>query len=137
MNREEVANLPKEILDFDYPVQIYEGFYLGPRSKGDLDGSEMFNHSCEPNAGVKGQNILVARQRIGTGEEICFDYETTDTEGMYFECRCFNKNCRNTIDGSSWQNPQFQKQNENYLSWYILDKINRLKLLETETVSSL
>ncbi len=137
MSREEVSKLPKEILDFGYPVQIYDGFYLGPKSMEDLDGSEMFNHSCSPNAGVRGQNVLVARRHILFGEEICFDYETTDTEDMYFECKCKSSNCRGMIDGNSWKKLEFQIQNEGYLSWYILDKINKLnRIAQTDSTKS-
>lgn len=123
----ELRKLPRTILDYDYPVQIFENFYLGPKSAKNLDDCEMFNHSCHANAGVKGSIILVARRKIKAGEEICFDYETTDTQDLKFTCRCGDKNCRGKIDGTSWQNPKFQKSNAGYLSFYIQEKIKRLK----------
>lgn len=113
-----------------YPIQIYEGFYLGPKTSEDIDDSEMFNHSCSPNAGVKGSNILVARCDILVGEEICFDYETTDLQDLEFKCECQSNNCRKYINGSSWKDPVFQKQNEGYFSWYIQEKINQIKIKE-------
>ncbi|MHB8630096.1 MAG: SET domain-containing protein-lysine N-methyltransferase [Aggregatilineales bacterium] len=79
----------------------------------------MINHSCDPNAGVKGQNVLVARRDIAPGEEICFDYETTDTQGMNFVCRCGSPKCRKRIRGQAWKNRQFQEANWEYLSEYI------------------
>lgn len=123
---DELRKLPKRILDYEYPVQIFENFYLGPKSVKDLDDCEMFNHSCHANAGVKGQNILVARRKIKAGEEVCFDYETTDTQDLKFTCKCGVKNCRGKIDGSSWKNLQFQKKNRGYFSWYIQEKIKKL-----------
>lgn len=127
MTLDELRKLPREILDYEYPVQIYENFFLGPKSVEDLDDCEMFNHSCNANAGVKGQNILVARRNIKTGEEICFDYETTDTQDLNFTCKCGAKNCRKKIDGTSWKNLKFQKANKGYLSYYIEEKIKKLK----------
>lgn len=124
---EEYRELPKAVMDYEYPVQIFEGLYLGPKSAEDIDDSEMFNHSCDPNAGVKGQNILVARRKIKAGEEVCFDYETTDTQDLNFICGCGAKNCRGKIDGTSWKNPKFQKDNKEYFSYYIQEKIKKLK----------
>ena len=127
MSLKEFKNLPQEVVEFDYPVQIYPGFYLGPKTAEELDDCEMFNHSCDPNAGVKGQNVLVARCDIEPGEEICFDYETTDTEGLDFQCSCSSPKCRGHITGDSWKDPKFQKQNKGYFSWYIEEKIKKLR----------
>lgn len=125
-----------DLLSEKYPhfathtVSIYDDFYLGPIHPTDgLDDTEYFNHSCLPNAGVKGQIVIVARRNIQSGEEICFDYDTTETnsEGS-FECKCGTKECRHTIDGSAWKDPDFQKKNSGYLSWYIQEKIHSTKL---------
>lgn len=122
----EVEKLPKFILEFGYPVQIHDNFYLGPKNKKDLDDSEMFNHSCDPNVGVKGQNILVARRNIKKGEEVCFDYETTDSLELVFDCKCGAKNCRKKIYGTSWENREFQNKNKGYFSYYLQEKIDKL-----------
>lgn len=122
---DELRKLSNEMLV--YPVQIFENFYLGPGSVKDLDDSEMFNHSCDANAGVKGQNILVARRKIQAGEEVCFDYETTDTQHTKFTCECGSKNCRGEIDGTSWKDPAFQRKYRGYFSYYIQEKIKKLK----------
>lgn len=133
MSLDEVENLPADFLELGYPVQIYEGFFLGPKKEEELDDVEMFNHSCDHNAGVKGQNILVARRDIQAGEEICFDYETTDSEGLSFICHCGSQKCRKVIDGSSWKKPGFQKKNKGYFAWYLENKI---KLLKKGTLSA-
>ena len=124
--RKEMKKLPKEISDYDYPVQILDGFYIGPKSAKDLDDCEMFNHGCDPNAGVRGQIVLVARKNIKAGEEICFDYETTDTQDLKLSCKCGAKNCRSKIDGMAWKNPKFQLANKGYFSSYIQEKIDNL-----------
>ena len=118
--------LPKEILQHDYPVQVYDNLYLGPGNKAEVDEAEMFNHSCTPNAGIKGSIILVARHNIEKGKEICFDYETTDIEGMNFLCSCNTKACRKIINGQAWMQKSFQRKNIGYMSWYIEEKIKQV-----------
>lgn len=113
-------------MELGYPVQIYEGFYLGPKSAEDLDDAERFNHSCDPNAGVKDQNILVARRDIEVGEEVYFDYETTDIQGLDFACQCGADICRGRITGESWKDPTFRIKNKGYFSWYLQNKIDQL-----------
>lgn len=120
----EVARLGEKYPHFlTHPFSVYEGFYMGPINEQDIDDAERFNHSCDPNAGVKGQIVVVARKNIKVGEEICFDYETTEIKADYFKCNCGSKSCRKIIDGNAWKNPIFQKKNKGYLSWYIEDKI--------------
>jgi SET domain-containing protein len=125
--RKDMKNLPKCIQDNEYPCMVYPGFFFGPRHVTDLDQAEMINHSCDPNAGIKGQCVLVARRDIKAGEEITYDYETTDIEDMNFKCNCGSRICRGRIDGGSWKNPSWRKKNKNYLSWYISEKIRKLK----------
>jgi D-alanine-D-alanine ligase len=57
------------------------------------------NHSCEPNTGFRGLD-LVALREIATGEELTLDYGTFCDEGMEpFECRCGSAACRGRIVG--------------------------------------
>ena len=53
------------------------------------------NHSCDPNAALRGKNELFAFRTISPGEEITFDYSTTVDET--FLCRCGSKKCRKFI----------------------------------------
>lgn len=109
-----------------HPVSVFEGFYLGPSNLNQMDDVEFMNHSCNPNVGIKGQIILVARRNILPGEEVCFDYETTETNQESFLCNCGEKNCRKKITGNAWKNKSFQKKNKGFFSWYIEEKIKRL-----------
>jgi hypothetical protein len=76
-----------------YPLQ------LGRRTYLDLDArSRVVNHSCSPNAGLRSNRILVALRDIGCGEEICYDYSTTMSEGRWsMQCRCGDLNCRGIV----------------------------------------
>jgi len=57
-----------------------------------------FNHSCDPNAGIRNKNILFALRNIEQEEEIMFDYSTTADDPLWtMECRCRTKLCRKII----------------------------------------
>ncbi|HYC39679.1 MAG TPA: SET domain-containing protein-lysine N-methyltransferase [Chitinophagaceae bacterium] len=57
------------------------------------------NHSCDPNAGFDGLNII-ARKAIRQGEELTLDYAEFLDENMEpFQCHCGAANCRGLIMG--------------------------------------
>lgn len=57
------------------------------------------NHSCEPNARVHGQT-LVATRPIADGEQITFDYTTTEARmAEPFDCVCGAEACIGTVRG--------------------------------------
>ncbi len=72
----------------DRYVQIGKDRYLGP--SGDFD--DFFNHSCDPNSGLKFEServILIAIKDIKKGEEITWDYSTTmDEDEWKMDCLC-------------------------------------------------
>ncbi len=59
----------------------------------------LFNHSCEPNAGINRARSLVALRNIRAGEEICYDYSTTVcTHSTWtLRCKCESRVCRKKI----------------------------------------
>ena len=116
----EVTQLARVIPHFDtHTVSLCNGYYLGSENLFQFDDAELFNHSCEPNVGVKGQVVLVSRRLIAAGEALTFDYDTTEASATPFVCRCGSPICRGTIDGSGWKDPEFIERNRNYLSWHI------------------
>jgi SET domain-containing protein len=61
----------------------------------DLVGGYM-NHHCDPSAEIIIKNavyaLVVAKRYVADGEEITFDYETTESELSHpFECDCHGK----------------------------------------------
>jgi hypothetical protein len=80
-----------------YALQIAPDLYIG--ASGDVD--DLFNHCCEPNAGVfiSGTTAeLRSIRSIAPGEEIVFDYATTLDEGDFtMACRCGRPTCRGVI----------------------------------------
>ena len=110
---------------FQLSVQIEEDLYLVTPNEGPAD---WVNHSCDPNAGLVGQIVLVALRDIKTGEEICFDYAMSDGSAYdEFECGCGSRLCRHHVTGDDWKLPELQKRYEGHFSPYIQSRINRQK----------
>jgi len=77
-----------------------------------IDLDELYrsiNHSCKPNAFLRGRNELIAIRNINKDEEITYDYSTTmddnskkievgDGELWSMKCNCGKDNCRGVID---------------------------------------
>lgn len=89
-------------------LQLSEDLFL--TSDGRFD--DLVNHSCSPNCAVhfNGLNIaLVALTNIKPGEEITFNYNTTEWDLIQqsqvfgqpcsLTCRCGNTNCQGEING--------------------------------------
>jgi hypothetical protein len=81
----------------DDPLHIAEDNFLV------LDSlSNLFNHSCDPNLGVRRDGELFALRDILPGEELCYDYSTTVPPGWSsadwsMECRCGSTMCRGIL----------------------------------------
>ena len=119
----------KEFKDIEnYATKVADDFYLVSSKKGGLEDDDFFNHSCEPNAGIKGHLLMSATRGIAKGEEITYDYAMTDADFDYsFKCICQSKGCRKIITTRDWRKPNLQKRYKGYFSWYVQDKINQLK----------
>jgi uncharacterized protein len=72
---------------------------VAPRLYLRLDTPAVFiNHSCEPNAGIADDLLLVALRDIASGDEVLYDYSTTmsgDLDSM--SCVCGATSCRGEI----------------------------------------
>jgi len=77
----------------DDPLQI------GRRTYIDLDEfSRLFNHSCNPTAGMRNVSEIFALRNIKKGEQITYDYSLTIAPTVWeMECKCGSKNCRKTL----------------------------------------
>lgn len=83
--------------DLTHALQVGPKAFLSP--SGELD--DYVNHSCEPNCGIrddKGRIVLFALNPIGNGDEITFDYATTQAGGFWkMSCECGASHCRHMI----------------------------------------
>jgi len=108
----------------DYAIKVADGFYIISSKEGKLEDDDFFNHSCNPNAGIKGHLLMVAMRAIRPNEEITYDYAMTDCDLNYrFQCRCGAKNCRKVITGHDWKMPALQRRYKDYFSWFIQERI--------------
>jgi hypothetical protein len=105
-------------------LQVEEGLYLLSIREGPED---WINHSCNPNAGLLGQTVLVAMRKIDPGEEVCFDYAMTDGSPYdEFNCRCGESCCRGLVTGEDWKRPELRLKYDGYFSPYLARRINKV-----------
>ncbi|MCM8779302.1 MAG: SET domain-containing protein [Candidatus Omnitrophica bacterium] len=114
---------------YHYATQIADGFFLVSDRKGRfLEDDDYFNHSCQPNAGIKGHLVMVAMRNIKPGEEITYDYAMTDAGFRYrFKCSCGSRHCRKIITSEDWKKTYLQKKYRNFFSWFVQEKIKKLR----------
>ena len=123
-NRQTRDALEKTLGPAELPIA--EDLYIGPLSAEERDASMLFsNHSCAPNIGVRGQIVFVAMRDIAAGEELTHDWAMTDDEPDEMECRCGAVNCRKIVTGQDWRRKDLQEKYAGYMSWYLLEKIER------------
>ena len=108
-----------------HTLQVDEDLFLYSTQDGPGD---WLNHSCNPNAGLRGQIAIVAMRRIAPGEEICFDYAMADGCGYdEFDCHCGSGLCRGRVTGSDWRRPDLWQRYEGFFSPYLEARIARLR----------
>lgn len=106
-------------------VQVEEDLYLVSTRPCPAD---RVNHSCNPNAGLQGQTMVVAIRDIAPGDEVCIDYAMCDsTPYDEFECACGAVNCRGKIGGDDWRDPALWERYAGYFSPYLQRRIDQLK----------
>jgi hypothetical protein len=118
---EALKRLPTEVRRLT--LQIEEQLYLVSSREGPAD---WVNHSCEPNAGLGGQIVLVAMRGIAPDEEVCFDYAMSDGSPYdEFDCSCGSRHCRRRVTGNDWRRPELIERYKGYFSPYLQRRINR------------
>lgn len=74
-------------------------FQIGKRTYIDLEPlSRTFNHSCDPNGGIRENSELFALRDIKQGEEITYDYSLTIAPTDWqMKCKCGSPKCRKML----------------------------------------
>lgn len=85
----------------------------------------LINHSCDPNVGIKNDN-MVAMRDIEVDEELAYDYAMTDSGDWNNECLCGSEKCRVRRSGKDWMIPELQKKYKGYFQKNIQDKIDSI-----------
>ncbi len=123
MTLEEFNLLPPEVQHFPYQISENPDLLFGPMQAEDMSDGEFFNHSCNPNAGFRGTQQLVAMKAIAAGERVTFDYATCMTcDFGNMPCACGEDECRGFISGDDWKIPGLQQKYAGYWQPYIQEK---------------
>ncbi len=105
-------------------LQVDEDAYLVSDVEGPAD---WVNHSCAPNAGLRGQITLVAMRPIRQAEEVCFDYAMSDGSNYdTFDCNCGAASCRGRVTGDDWMRSDLITRYGEYFSPFLQERIRRL-----------
>jgi uncharacterized protein len=124
VNLDDIRNAPPK--DNRQLIQIEENLLM--LSPVDDEPSDYFNHSCAPNAGIRGQITLVAMREIQPGEELCFDYAMCDSAPYdEFPCACGVPECRGYISAEDWRIPELQERYEGYFATYLKRRIEKMQ----------
>ena len=106
-------------------IQVDDDLFLV--SGEDPEPGDMLNHSCEPNCGLLGSQLLIALRDIEPGEELTFDYAMCDASDYdEFRCLCGLPTCREVITGSDWRKPELQVKYAGSFSSYLMRRIAAL-----------
>jgi len=93
------------------------------------EAGDMLNHSCEPNCGLLGSQLLVAMRDIEVGEELSFDYAMCDASDYdEFTCLCSAPTCREVVTGADWRDETLQQRYAGWFSPYLVRRIAALPL---------
>lgn len=122
LTKVEVLKLPQKFQDMCY--EIDDGHEMCPSDFGNMSAEWYMNHSCDPNmASLPDLWTGIALRDIEAGEELTYDYATTDSEYANFECACGAANCRKIIRPDDWKLPELQERYRGYFQKNIQDKI--------------
>ncbi len=100
-------------------------FQVGKNAYMQLDKvSRSINHSCDPNTGIRsndcrGYNFIALRD-IKVGEEITWNYETTEYEIIHMKkCTCGSKNCRGYVRGYKFLDKKTRDKYGEFIADYL------------------
>lgn len=100
-----------------YTIQLGRNRHLTLPAIGKTSGApeyswQYLNHKCEPNGYINTTELTFRALRdIGAGEEITFNYLTTESEmAVPFNCSCGSTNCFGFIQGHKSLNPAQAKR---------------------------
>lgn len=112
--------------------------WSGPMSKEDVknDYVNYLNHSCDPTSWFQDEEKLIAKRNINEGEEITFDYATSETAISTFliaGCLCSSSICRKRVSPWDYRLPSLQNKYGKHFMPYILEQIGFEPKLEFGT----
>lgn len=121
--------LPKEIAN-KKSLQIDEDTFL----ESTVFFDDNLNHSCDPNCYINFQTLaLIAKKTIKKGEELTFNYHTSEhdmvEQDCSFVCKCNSKNCVGIVKGFRYLTEERKKEMLAYASPFIQKKYKEESLV--------
>ena len=121
-------SIPRSIIHLG--TQVGEDKLSGPITMEEVekDYAHFQNHCCDPNTWfAEGDaDAIIARRDIQPGEEITYDYATSETEARFgFEKCCCNAGllCRGKVTSCDWQLPELQERYGRHFAPFIVELI--------------
>jgi len=107
-----------------YSYQVGEDLFLIPLREDDLVITTYQNHSCDPNTWWGDDYTLLARRTILPGEEVTFDYSTSESleNPEMPECYCGSPICRKKLEPLDYLNPDLIERYGNHFVSYLLNR---------------
>ena len=123
---------PNEMMIFiKYGYQISQTEFVSPltQEEVDMDYSNYWNHSCEPNCLPKDEDTWVAISDIKKGDEVTIDYVTFDNNPWECidVCECNTISCRKKITNTDYKLKYLQEKYKNHFLPYISKLIATFK----------
>ena len=114
----------------DNGVQIAKDLVICATRPDDWGGENFLNHSCDPNAGFRGQIVVVAMRDIRKHEQISIDYAMVlhrPPRGPAYrmKCLCGAANCRGLVTDNDWKIEALQVKYRGWFQPYLQAEIDR------------
>ena len=100
---------------------LYHTIQYGPEEWRDSKGvARYFNHSCDPNCGIRGLFNVVAMRDIEANEQLTWDYEMTEKSDWFrLRCKCGTEKCRKIIGHHDRMPKEVRENYKGYLSYWL------------------
>lgn len=99
-------------------------FLAGPPT---AEPGEQVNHSCSPSCRLRNAVQLVAARDLEPGDEITYDYATSDTAPYdEFACDCLSASCRGTVRADDWADRRVQQRLDGWFAPHVARRIRDL-----------
>lgn len=132
-HRQEIAAWPAGWQTFflRWSYQIDDDWFAGPRSADEVVDSDYMNHSCDPNCWWDGQSKITARRTIAAGEQVTFDYATSESRAEFgFACICGTALCRGTVRGDDYLRlPELRARYGTHAQPFLLRRVAMLEAM--------
>ncbi|MCU0514750.1 MAG: SET domain-containing protein-lysine N-methyltransferase [Anaerolineae bacterium] len=110
----------------DFLIHSYQ--YSATHLVSEQGDEKYMNHSCDPNTWWADNDTMIARRDIQPGEEITYDYATTDVDVAFaMTCRCGSPLCRGLVTHRDHLRLDWQARFGTHLPQHVLHAIEQAR----------